>query len=130
MKSFLFFIFLLSAHLASAEEAKAPVAEEWNESVLTEAVIKNIQTGQYNYKKCVSDEMRKPEIAKIESRHATDAVIKACEPVLSTVRSTYTDAGVPGVIADRQLKSLRIKVTRNVLQELMYAEAAKAANPK
>jgi hypothetical protein len=43
------------------------------------------------------------------------------------MRKVYTDVQVPAVIADRHLKKLRIQVTRKVLQEFMYAEAAKRA---
>jgi len=100
---------------------------EWNDTTLNEETIKQIQQGQYNYKKCVVDEMRKPEFSKMESRGATDTIIKQCEPTLAEMRSVYVSAGVPGQVADRHLKSLRIKVTRNLLQELMYAEAAKKA---
>jgi len=43
------------------------------------------------------------------------------------MRTVYLDAGVPGVVADRHLKKLRIQTTRNMLQELMYIEAARKA---
>jgi len=73
------------------------------------------------------DAMKNPDFAKLESRNATDAVIKQCEPTLAEMRKVYTDAEVPGIVADRHLKKMRIQVTRNVLQELMYVEAAKKA---
>ncbi len=106
-----------------AEEAK----DEWNETSLSEETIQKIQQAQFNYKKCVMDTMRKPDYAKLESRNATDVVIRECEPVLADMRKVYTDVQVPAVIADRHLKKLRIQVTRKVLQEFMYAEAAKKA---
>ncbi|TPQ28733.1 hypothetical protein C2U68_04445 [Methylomonas koyamae] len=112
---------MLAAGLANAEEAK----EEWNETSLSNESIEKIQKAQFNYKKCVVDTMQKPDFAKLESRNATDAIIKLCEPTLAEMRQVYVDAQVPGVIADRHLKTMRIKVTRNLLQELMYAEAAK-----
>ena len=121
MKVILTALLLISANLSYAEEVK----EEWHDTVLSDEVIQKIQQAQFGYKKCVVDAMRKPEFAKLESRHATDAVIKECEPVLGDMRKVYTDAEVPGVIADRHLKKLRIQVTRNVLQEMMYTEAAK-----
>ena len=121
MKSVIFSLLLLSSGCIYAEEAK----EEWHETTLSDEVIHKIQQAQYNYKKCVVDAMRKPDYAKLESRNATDAVTRECEPVLSEMRKVYIDAEVPGVIADRHLKKLRIQVTRNVLQELMYVEAAK-----
>lgn len=130
MKAVLFLMFLVSTGAVYAEESKeaseAP-KEEWHDTTLSDEVIQKIQQAQYGYKKCVVDAMRKPEIAKSESRNATDTVIKSCEPVLADMRKVYTDSAVPGEIADRHLKKMRIQVTRNVLQELMYAEAAKKA---
>lgn len=123
MKPVVFLMLLMSSGWTFAEEAK----DEWQETTLSEDVIQKIQKAQYGYKKCVVDAMRKPEYAKLESRNATDVVIRECEPVLAEMRKVYVDSNVPGVVADRHLKKLRIQVTRNVLQELMYAEAAKKA---
>lgn len=123
MKHRLFVALMLAAGLVCAEEAK----EEWNETTLKDETIQKIQQAQFTYKKCVVDTMQKPDYAKMESRNATDAIIRLCEPTLAEMRKVYTDAEVPGVIADRHLKKMRIQVTRNLLQELMYAEAAKKA---
>jgi len=123
MKAVLFSFLLITAGGAFAEEAK----DEWQGTSLSDETIHKIQQAQYGYKKCVIDAMRKPEIAKQESRFATDNVMKQCEPVLGDLRKVLQDAGVPPAGADRQLKHIRIQVTRNVLQELMYAEAAKKA---
>ena len=127
MKYSVIALLLLVTNLAfAAEDAK----EEWNATTLNEETIQKIQHAQYTYKKCVVDTMQKPEFSKLESRKATDAIIKLCEPTLSDMRKEYIEVGVPGVIADRHLKKLRIQVTRSLLQQLMYAEAAKAAgNP-
>ncbi|MGD0961245.1 MAG: hypothetical protein ABSB19_15670 [Methylomonas sp.] len=127
MKAVLFLMLWIVSGLACAEEKTETKTdnEQWQNTTLSDAVIQKIQKAQYNYKKCAIDAMRKPNAANLESRHATDAVIKECEPVLGEIRTAYTEAGVPGAIADRQLKKMRIQVTRNVLQELMYAEAAK-----
>jgi len=121
MKPLILILLCLAAGVSHAEEAK----EEWHETTLSDEVIRSIQQAQYTYKKCVSDAMRKPEFSKLDIRHATDAVIRECEPVLGGIRKVYTDAQVPGEIVDRHLKKLRIQVTRNVLQEMMYTEAAK-----
>ncbi|OQW79864.1 MAG: hypothetical protein BVN35_00305 [Proteobacteria bacterium ST_bin11] len=114
---------MMVAGLACAEESK----EEWSETTLKDETIQKIQQAQYTYKKCVVDTMQKPEFAKMESRNATDVIIKSCEPTLGEIRKVYADAEVPGVVADRHLKKMRIQVTRNLLQQLMYAEAAKKA---
>jgi hypothetical protein len=71
--------------------------------------------------------MQKKGYLKIESRSATDAIIKQCENVLSQMRQVYTDAEVPDVIADRHLKKMRNDVTRRVLKQLMFVEASRAA---
>ena len=123
MKAVLFSILLITASGAFAEEAK----DEWQGTTLSDETIHKIQQAQYGYKKCVVDAMRKPEIAKLESRFATDTVMKQCEPVLGDLRKVLQDVGVSPAGADQQLKHIRIQVTRNVLQELMYAEAAKKA---
>jgi hypothetical protein len=123
MKYRLIVALMMVAGLACAEEAK----EEWNETTLKDETIQKIQQAQYTYKKCVVDTMQKTEFAKMESRNATDAIIRLCEPTLAEIRKVYTDAEVPGVVADRHLKKMRTQVTRNLLQELMYAEAAKKA---
>jgi len=123
MKPYLFLVLMAFSSWTMAEEAK----DEWNETSLSEETIQKIQQAQFNYKKCVMDTMRKPDYAKLESRNATDVVIRECEAVLADMRKVYTDVDVPAVIADRHLKKLRIQVTRKVLQEFMYAEAAKKA---
>lgn len=125
MKRLFLLILLVSPVIHAAD-----VEPDWNDSSLSDTVIQAIQNAQYGYKKCVSDTMQKPDYATLESRRATDAVIKDCEPVLADMRKVYTDAQVPGAIADRHLKTMRIQVTRKVLQELMYREAAKQAGQR
>lgn len=123
MKHVLLLALLISSSTILAKESK----EDWNNTTLSEETIKKIQQSQYGYKKCVMTEMQKKGYAKIESRSATDAIIKQCEDVLSQMRKVYTDVKVPGVIADRHLKKMRIDITRRVLKQLMFAEAARAA---
>lgn len=124
MKYRLLIALMLAAKMAVAEETPK---DDWNATSLSDETIKKIQQAQFGYKKCVADEMRKPDYGKQDSRRATDAIAHLCEPKLGDMRKDYLDAGVPGVIADRHLKQLRIKVTRSMLQELMYIEAAKKA---
>lgn len=123
MKKLFFLTMLLSAVTAFADDAK----NEWHNTVLTEATMKKIQEAKYNYKKCAAEEMKKPAYQQLESRRATESLIKQCEPVLAKMREVYTEEKVPGVVADRHLKQTRIQTTRAVLQELMFAEAARKA---
>jgi len=123
MKHVLFLALLLSSHFTYAADAK----NEWQSTTLSEVTIKKIQQAQFDYKKCVMTEMQKKGYLKIESRSATDAIIKQCENVLSNIRQVYLDAEVPGVIADRHLKKMRMTISRRVLKQLMFAEAMNKA---
>jgi len=123
MKQIIFLALLLSTVIAFADDAK----NEWHNTTLSDETIAKIQDAKYQYKKCVSDEMQKPAYQKLDSRHATDEIIKQCEAVLAKMREVYTAEKVPGVIADRHLKQMRTQVTRDVLQNMMFSEAARSA---
>ncbi|MCX7098196.1 MAG: hypothetical protein NTV43_09880 [Methylococcales bacterium] len=126
MKKLFLLSLLLCAGAAHAEAAK----NEWQNTTLTEATIEKIQAGKYEYKKCVGSEMQKPAYQQLDSRKATEAIIKQCEPFLAKMREIYTEASVPGVVADRHLKQMRLQTTRDALQGMMLSEAArKAGNP-
>lgn len=126
MKQVLLLVLLLGSTFSYAEDKK----NEWHSTTLSEETIKTIQQAQYDYKKCVTTEMQKKGYLKIESRSATDAIIKQCENVLSNIRQVYLKADVPAVIADRHLKKMRITITRRVLKQLMFAEAANKAGAR
>lgn len=125
MKQIIFLALLISSSIISAEDQKKITENEWNGSSLTEATIKKIQQSQYQYKKCVTDEMKKPGYFKIDARNATNALIKQCESVLSKMRQVYLDVKVPSVIADRHLKKMRMDITRRVLKQLIFVEATR-----
>lgn len=131
MKQFFIIAVLLYSGLALAESAATPApasaADDWTGTTLSDALIEKIQAASYQYKTCAATEMQKPDYAKIDVRQATDAVIKQCEPVLSKMRDAYLSEKVPAVIADRQLKKMRIQTTRNLLAELMFRDAARKA---
>ena len=121
MKNILFLAALLSTVTAFADDAK----NEWHNTTLSDATIKKIQDNQYQYKKCVAAEMQKPAHQEQESRRATEEIMKQCESVLSQMREVYLAEKVPGTIADRHLKQMRMQTTRNVLQGMMFGEAAR-----
>lgn len=123
MKKILFLTILLSTAAAFADDAK----NEWQNTTLSDTTIKKIQDAQYQYKKCVAGEMQKTSYQDQESRRATEEIIKQCESVLSQIRNVYLAEKVPDVVADRHLKQLRIQTTRNVLQGMMFNEAARKA---
>jgi len=122
MKKILCVVALLLATNSYAENAKK---NEWENTTISEATIGKIQAAKYEYKKCVSDEMQKPAYSSQESRAATETIIKQCESVLTKMREIYLAEKVPEVIADRHLKQMRLQTTRDVLQNMMYGEAAR-----
>ncbi len=126
MKKFLCSLLLLSATTAMAEDTK----NEWINTTLTDGTIEKVQTAKYAYKKCVSDEMQKSTYQQQDTRNATEAIIKQCEPILAKIRDVYLDAKVPGVISDRHLKQLRMQTTREVLQGMMFSEATRKSGQK
>jgi len=113
--------------IQQAAKTPSPSVKEWNGSTLSEATIKKIQEDKYNYKQCVYQEAQKQGYQKFDSRVATDAVIKQCEPALAKIRKTFSSEGVPEVIIDRFLKKTRVDMTRKILQSLMFAEASRKA---
>ena len=98
---------------------------QWQNTSLTETTINIIQAVKLDYRKCIVEELKKPAYLEGDSRKATGEIIKFCEPALSKMREIYTSEKVPEEIADRHLRQLRIKMTRNALQELIYAQAAR-----
>jgi hypothetical protein len=122
MKKLIYLAALLLATSGYAAESK----NEWQNTSISDATIEKIQAAKYAYRKCASDEMQKPSYASQESRTATETIIKTCEPLLAKMREVYLDEKVPEVVADRHLKQLRIQVTRDVLQNMMYAEATRS----
>lgn len=121
MKKIVFIAAVFTVFTASADDPK----NEWHNTVLSEDTMKKIQTAKYDYKKCVVDEMRKPAYQNLDSRKATEDIIKQCESELAKMREIYLQEKVPAVIADRHLKQMRIQTTRTLLQEIMFAEAAR-----
>jgi len=121
MKKIFFLTVLLSVTTAFADDTK----NDWQNTTLSDTTIKKIQDAQYQYKKCVAGEMQKPTYQEQDTRRATEAIMKQCEPVLSQMREIYLAEKVPGTIADRHLKQMRMQTTRNVLQGMMFGEAAR-----
>jgi len=123
MKKILFASLLLFAGIVFADDAK----NEWHNTVLTDATIEKVQAAKFEYKKCVGEEMQKLSYQDQDSRKATDAIMKQCDPILAKMRLVYTEAKVPEVISDRHLKQIRMQTTREALQGMMFSEASRKA---
>lgn len=123
MKQILFSILILASVTAIADDAK----NEWHNTTLSDETIKKIQAAKYQYNKCIAEEMKATAHLKRDIREATEAIVKKCENHLGNIRQVYNDAKVPEVIIKRHQKQIRIQTTRNVLKQMMIAEAARKA---
>lgn len=123
MKKTVIIVFALISLSAIADDAK----NDWHNTTLSEATIKKIQEAQYHYKKCIAGELQATSRKQQDVRQGTEAIVKKCENVLADMRKVYLDEKVPGVIADRHLKQMRIQTTRDVLREMMFIESARKA---
>ena len=123
MKNSLLLSLLLFSVTAFSDDAK----NEWHNTTLSEVTIEKIQSAKYDYKKCVGDEMQKSAYQQQDTRKAIDAIMKQCEAILAKMRTVYTEAKVPEVIADRHLKQIRLQTTREALQGMMFSEASRKA---
>jgi len=128
MKKLIFsLIYLLSFSAYAATEASANKGEKWNGSSLSNEVISQVQQAKSTYKQCVYTEAQKKGYTKIDTRVATDAIMKQCEPSLGKIRAIFIKAGVPAISTDRFLKKTRVDLTRSILKSLMFAEATRKA---
>lgn len=125
MKPHIFLLGLLLSANLYAEKPAEQTSDEWQNTSISDATIKKIQDARIEYKKCFAEQMQKTIYADMDSRKATDEIIKTCEPILSKAREVYLAEKVPGVIADRHLRQLRIQNTRNVLQSLIFSQASR-----
>lgn len=123
MNKIMFFVVLLATGSVYAAETK----NEWQNTTISEETIAKIQQAKLEYKQCVGAEMQKSVYQNQDSRKSTETIVKQCEPVLAKMRVVYTDQKVPGVVADRHLKQMRYQMMRDVLQNMMYLDAARKA---
>ncbi|MGR9088260.1 MAG: hypothetical protein ACU841_14490 [Gammaproteobacteria bacterium] len=121
MKKIFFLATLLLPVTVHADDPK----NEWHNTTLSEETIKKIQESQYQYKKCVAEEMHKSDYQDLNIHNAAEQIVKQCEKVLAEMRSVYIAQKVPEVVINRHLKQMRLKTTRSVLQNMMLAEAAR-----
>lgn len=123
MKKLGFLILLLLSSATGAAETK----EEWQETTLSDQSIKNIQQAKYKYLQCIGGEVQKKDYVQMDTRAATDKVIQQCEKSLASLREVFIAEKVPESIGNRYLKRTRTQTARKVLEQMMYAAAARGA---
>lgn len=126
MKAFLFVVLLFSSVAVFANDPK----NEWHNTTLSDATIKKIQESRYEYKKCVDAEIQKPAYQSADVRTGAEQVVKQCESVLAKMHDVYVGEKVPETIIARHMKQMRLQTTRTVIQNLMFAAAAREAGQK
>ncbi len=122
MKPFFLLMSLLAAFQASAAEDQS---NQWQATTLSDTTIKQVQQAKYKYMQCITREMQNAAYVGMDSRTATDKVMKKCESSLSNIRTVFSAEKVPATISDRYLKKTRTETARKILQQLMFAEAAR-----
>ncbi len=122
MKQIFFVVMLLAGWNVYAADAGA---EQWHSTTLSDTTIKNIQGAKYRYLHCIGRETEKHLAGNMDSRAATDLILKQCEQPLANIREVFKQEKVPDGIADRYLKKTRTQTARKVLEQMMYSAASR-----
>jgi hypothetical protein len=122
MRKFLLLVLLVISLPTLAEKNQK---KEWQASTLSDSTIANIQKAKYEYLTCITQEVKKKSKIKMDTRAATDLVLKECEKNLVNISTTFKKENIPSSMSDRYIKKTRTQTARKVLQEFIYAAAAK-----
>ncbi len=122
MKKIMFFTLIIASCNLYAGHKQG---NEWQQTTLSDSAINHIQKAKYKYSQCIRTEIEKIMSANIDSRKATDMVMKQCELVLKDVRQIFIDEKVPEQLADRYMKKTRTETARKTLKHLMFVDASK-----
>ncbi len=122
MRKFLLLVLLVISLPTLAEKNQK---KEWQASTLSDSTIANIQKAKYEYLTCITQEVKKKSKIKMDTRAATDLVLKECEKNLDNISTTFKKENIPSSMSDRYIKKTRTQTARKVLQEFIYAAAAK-----
>ena len=118
-------VFLALVLAASGSIAADQAKKEWKNTTLSDATIKHIQQSKYTYMQCIAKEAQQKTYSKMDTRLATDKILNQCENYLADIRQVFKDEKVPPVIIERSMKQTRTQTARNVLREMMFADAAR-----
>ena len=100
-------------------------SQSWESTTLSDATIKHIQEAKHQYLLCITTEAKKLYNTKMDSRAATDFILKQCEENLAQIRTVFEQEKVPVAITDRYLKKTRTQTARKVLEEMIIAAATR-----
>ena len=100
-------------------------SQSWESTTLSDTTIKHIQEAKHQYLLCITTEAKKLYKTKMDSRAATDFILKQCEENLAQIRTVFEQEKVPVAITDRYLKKTRTQTARKVLEEMIIAAATR-----
>ncbi len=123
MKRFLLYVLgLLIVPTGSAISAKT-----WQPTTLSSETIEKTRVATQAYHVCLDNEINAFRQVRLDSRHATNIILKKCEFELTPIRTALLAEQVPTKIADRLLRRRRNQAVRKVLQSMMFAESRREA---
>ena len=100
-------------------------SQSWESTTLSDTTIKHIQEAKHQYLLCITTEAKKLYKTNMDSRAATDLILKQCEENLAQIRTVFEQEKVPVAITDRYLKKTRTQTARKVLEEMIIAAATR-----
>ena len=102
-------------------------AQTWQPTTLSSATIEKTRVATLAYHVCLDKEINAFRQIPMDSRDATNIILKKCESKLMPIRMALLAEQVPPKIADRLLRKRRNQALRKVFQLMMFAESQREA---
>lgn len=97
--------------------------EQWNRSILSDQTIQKINQQTTVYHQCLDRHIATFNLKSIDSRDASNWILKQCENRLDAIRTALLDEKVPVEIANRYLLKKRHQAARKVLKFMMFSKS-------
>ena len=97
--------------------------ERWNPSILSEQTIQKINQQTKVYHQCLDRQITTFNLKGIDSRDASNWILKQCENQLDPIRAALLNEKVPVEIANRYLLKKKHQAARKVLRFMMFAKS-------
>jgi hypothetical protein len=120
-------LMLCVAGLLVVPIGSATSAEKWQPTTLSPATIEKTRVATQAYHVCLDKEISALRQIPMDSRDATNIILKKCESELTPIRTALLAEQVPPKIADRLLRKRRNQALRKVFQLMMFAESQREA---
>lgn len=121
------FLFISALLVLVSQISEISAEEEWTPSILPDQTIQTIQKQTQIYHQCLERHITTFNIKGIDSRDASNWILKQCENKLNPIRTALLDQKVPLAIANRYLIKKRHQAARKVLKYMMFAKSQQEA---